>query len=135
METYNYPHFKPEHYSVSEFRGPKAGETFEDLNVFDLDGKNRKLSQYIGRQPVVLETVSITSPVFAHTREAMHQLQQVYPDVLFLLLYVREAHPGNITTAHRSMASKLVTAKYLVDSHKEQRTVLVDDSDGSGHKT
>jgi len=134
METYNYSHFKPAHYTVSDFGGPKAGQPSIEMELFDLDGKRQNLSRYLGKRPVVLETVSLTCPSYVQALPKMRNLQKVYPDVLFLVLYVREAHPGGLTPAHRTLGGKLIAARQLEELHHEERTILVDSLEGTAHQ-
>lgn len=57
-----------------------------------------------------------------------------HPDVAFVVLYTREAHPGERRGAHRDLADKLDMARGLVDLAREWRRVVVDDLDGSLHR-
>ena len=134
METYNYSQFKTAHYRVPEFLGPKAGENYVEMKVHDLQGNPVELSQYLGKRPVVLETASLTSPSYVQSLPKMRRLMQLYPDVLFLVLYVREAHPGSLIRPHKSLGSKLMAARQLVGTHQESRTVLVDTLEGQAHR-
>lgn len=52
----------------------------------------------------------------------------------FVFLYAREAHPGENFPAHRSMEQKLSHARAFREQFKIERTILVDDLVGTGHK-
>jgi Iodothyronine deiodinase len=132
-EEYNYHHFKATDYNFKVFNGPKAGEQYIDFEAHTLDGKKVSLSDYLDK-PIVLDTGSITCPMYANTSEPMNALKSKYPDVHFLLLYVREAHPGKRTDGVRSIGEKLFNAKTTCKLYNEKRTILVDSLDGNAHR-
>ena len=133
MRQYNYEHFNPKDYNFTEFIGPKAGEPYIDFQATTLEGKHVSLSEYLDK-PIVLDTGSITCPIYASTTKAMNALQTRYPEVHFLLLYIREAHPGSRTGAHKSMQEKIEHAKAMVGLYGEKREILVDDLEGTAHR-
>ena len=51
-----------------------------------------------------------------------------------VFVYVREAHPGELFPAHRSLEQKLSTARTFKQQFGIQRPILVDDLEGTGHK-
>jgi len=130
---YNYTHFNPKDYNFKEFNGPKAGEHYIDFKATTLDGKSVSLSDYLDK-PIVLETGSITCPMYANTSYPMNKLQEQYPNVNFLLLYIREAHPGSRTNTTTDMDTKISNAIATQKLYNEKRTVLVDDINGTAHK-
>ena len=129
---YNYKNFKAEDYDFNNFIGPKPGEKYIDFNATKLDGTMITLSQYLDK-PVVLETGSITCPMYANSRSGMNELMENFRNVHFLLLYVREAHPGERTEGIHSMQEKLSNAKSTCTLHKEKREIIVDSLDGNAH--
>ena len=131
--SYNYKHFDPKDYDFTHFDGPKAGEKFIDFTAVTLEGKEVSLSSYLDK-PIVLETGSITCPMYANTKSAMNTLQKQYPNVHFLLLYIREAHPGGKTASITNMKEKLEHAELTHHYYGEQREILVDNVDGTAHK-
>jgi len=133
QKHYNYQHFNPKDYNFKKFDGPKAGMPFYDFEATTLEGEKVKLSKYLDK-PIVLETGSITCPMYANTTKAMNKLQDQYPDVHFLLLYIREAHPGAKTTATTTMEQKQSNAASSHQLYHEKRTILVDSVDGYAHK-
>jgi hypothetical protein len=130
--AYNYKHFNAKDYDLEAFPGPAAGEEAVDFNATTLDGKPVKLSEFKGKV-IVLETGSITCPQYVSNIPAMNQLAEKYPDVVSLVLYVREAHPGSKTSAHRTLDEKTVWAHKATVEDDEGRIVLVDALDGKGH--
>lgn len=130
--SYNYKHFNPKDYNFNIFKGPKAGDKYIDFEAKTLDGKAVKLSDFLD-QTIVLDTGSITCPMYANTKGPMNLLKEQYPDVHFLLLYVREAHPGGRTKEITSFDEKLGNAKATGKLYDEKREVLVDTIDGVAH--
>ncbi|MGB0391931.1 MAG: TlpA family protein disulfide reductase [Salibacteraceae bacterium] len=136
METensYNYAHFNPKDYNFKDFKGPKPGDKFLDFEAKTLDGKSIKLSDFLDK-PIVLDSGSITCPMYANTKGAMNILSEQYPDIHFILLYVREAHPGGRTRELVSFEEKMNNAKATGRLYNENRQVLVDSLEGTAHK-
>ncbi len=52
----------------------------------------------------------------------------------FVFVYTREAHPGENFPAHRSMEQKLSHARTFKKEFGIERSILVDDLIGTGHK-
>lgn len=133
-DPYNYRHFDPEHYDVEfPLPGPSAGEPLPDATLRTPEGETVSLSDYRGRW-VVLETGSLTCPMYARGVDAADELRREYPDVVFLMLYVREAHPGERVGAHGTVSRKLECARRVREDYGESRPVLVDDLDGKLHR-
>ena len=132
-KEYNYKHFNPKDYNFTIFEGPKAGEKFIDFQAVKLDGKKVFLSDYLDK-PIVLDTGSITCPMYANTKEDMNKLQKQYPNVYFLLLYIREAHPGGKTGSITTMQEKIDHARLTDKYYNEQREILIDSLDGEAHR-
>ncbi|MBU2951941.1 redoxin domain-containing protein [Tamlana agarivorans] len=131
--SYNYEHFNPRDYNFKNFKGPKAGAKYIDFEATTLDGKTVKFSDFLDKT-IVLDTGSITCPMYANTTGPMNLLKEQFPDVHFLLLYVREAHPGGRTKEITNFAEKMGNAKATSDLYNEKREVLVDTVDGIAHK-
>lgn len=129
---YNYDKFRAGPYNFDNFPGPKVGEAALDFTASTLDGRSVKLSDFRGKV-VVLETGSIICPQYVHRINPMNELARQYPDIVFLLLYVREAHPGKQIGEDHSFEEKMDCAQRLVASDNEQRLVIVDDLQGSAH--
>ena len=113
--------------------GPRIGDPAPDFDLMDLDGNRVRLSDLRGR-PVVLEFGSYTCPIFSDRVPAMEQLAREHPEASFLVIYVREAHPGEIQGAHRSLAEKRSAAHKLAIEEALSRRVLVDSVDGATHR-
>lgn len=131
--TYNYKHFNPKDYNFKNFNGPKVGEKYIDFEAKTLDGKTALLSDFLDKI-VALDTGSITCPMYANTKGPMNLLKEEYPNVHFLLLYVREAHPGNRTKQITDFSQKMCNARATGKLYNEKRVVLVDTVDGVAHR-
>jgi hypothetical protein len=129
---YNYPRFKPAYYDLSDFSGPKAGEKFIDFDAYGLNGKKVKLSDFLDK-PLVLETGSITCPMFVKCIKPMNKLMERYKEVNFIVLYVREAHPGTKTPEHSDLIEKINNAKRNGPLYNDKREIIVDSVNGNAH--
>ena len=127
IHDYNYQHFNPKDYNFTTFPGPKPGEKYINFEATTLEGEKVHLSDYLDKPIVILETGSITCPIYANASKPMLKLKEMYPEFNFLLLYIREAHPGSKTPAQQTMEEKLENAKLMQQLYNETRTILVDD--------
>ena len=93
-------------YDLGKFPGAKAGEMAENFIVKDQNGNQVSLQDYRGKW-VVLETGSITCAMYVKNIPGIKKLQSKFPDVEFLLIYVREAHPGARLGPHQSNQQKI----------------------------
>jgi hypothetical protein len=131
--SYNYARFTPGEYQLDKFPGPRPGSVAGDLTATTLDGEPLRLSDLRGRT-VVLETGSVTCPQYVGRIPAMNRMAAKHPDVVFVLLYVREAHPGRGIVAHGSVEDKIAAARLLRSLEPERRVIAIDDLEGSAHR-
>jgi len=131
---YNNPRFKIKLYDWDLFKGPAAGDAAPDFTVTDLDsGTEVSLSDFKGKW-VAIETGSSTCSMYTKNIPGMEALRAEHADVEFLVIYVREAHPGERLHQHKTFAEKTAAAKLLKPRYKENRRVLVDSHDGDFHQ-
>ncbi len=130
---YNFQHFKISHFDFENFQGPKEGEKALNFKASTIDGKLVQLSDHFDRL-IVLSFGSYSCPHFAGHIEEMNELKTKYPQAHFLVLYTRETHPGGRVPVHQSMQEKLKMAKKTKQKLGDQRSILVDDLEGSAHK-
>jgi len=126
---YNYRRFRLSHFQWDPMPGPRPGERVEEFSIRRLDGGELRLSQLAGR-PLVIEAGSYTCPQFVANVERMGALQRRFPEVDFLVLYSREAHPGGRIGPHKSLDAKLELARRARQVQGDGRTYLVDELDG-----
>jgi Iodothyronine deiodinase len=131
-QPYNYARFKPKFYDLEHFPGPKPGEKFPSIQLNDGKGNEIPIDHYKGEW-VVIETGSVTCPQYVANINFMKDLQEKYPKVEFLLLYIREAHPGNKIPSHKTFEEKCMRAN-LSKKYDEFRPAFIDDLDGHTHK-
>ncbi len=131
--TYNHGRFRLSDYDLTKFPGPKVGEPTPDFELIGLDGNPVQLSSFRGRW-LVLETASVSCMMYARNVGRIAELKCKYPDIEWLVVYVREAHPGRRRPAHQAMAQKLALAKSLKADYGESRTVVVDSLSGDLHR-
>lgn len=130
---YNYRRFRTSNYEYEKFPGPKAGELMQDFTLRSVDGKEVKLSNYRGKW-VVIETGSSTCPMYVKNINPFRKLMPKYPDVEFLVVYVREAHPGSRTHAHETLEEKIALAAEMQKEYNDPRPMLVDVVSGEMHQ-
>ncbi len=133
MLEYNYARYSLDAYVIGKFSGPKPGEMAADFVLHTMAGKDVRLADLKGKW-VVLETASYTCPMYTHNAQPMNALKAKFPDVEFLLVYVREAHPGSRLGPHTDMENKTALAKKTQAANKETREILIDDVAGSMHR-
>ena len=133
MLEYNYARYKLEAYELGAFPGPKAGEMAADFTLHTMEGKEVRLADLKGKW-VVLETGSYTCPMYVNNARPMNALKTKFPDVEFLVVYVREAHPGSRIGPHTGMENKTGLARKTQAASKETRECLIDDVAGTMHR-
>lgn len=131
-EEYNYSKFTMAPFPV-DYAGPKAGEQMPAWEGVDVDGKTISSSSFEGKY-VVMETGSYTCPMYAGAIPEMVALTEEFPEVAFLVIYTREAHPGKKFGAHSSIEEKRAAAQSVRSDYEEKRTIIVDDLEGSIHQ-
>jgi hypothetical protein len=134
-DTYNYPHFDFRDYS-SPARNVAAGDPAPEGTLTTLDSEEIALQSLWAETPVVVEFGSITCPIFVESVHEMDVLAARYADdVAFVMVYTREAHPGARIGPHASDDEKRGRARELREAEGVVRRILVDDVDGTVHRT
>ena len=113
---------------------PQLGAPAPNFELPDLEGRHHRLADW-RRKPVVIEFGSYTCPIFCGHSPAMEQLAARHPEAASVVVYTREAHPGDSVPAHATVAEKTRAAHRLMEDLKIGRLVLVDDLDGTVHRT
>ena len=124
--------FRDMRFSAEAARHDDAFPLFELISTHG----NRLLNRDVfGDKPVLFIFGSMTCPM---TASAMPSLQALYDEfgdhVDFILLYVREAHPGECFPQADTMAEKLKHAQALEAFYEMPWTVAVDNIDGKLHR-
>lgn len=131
--SYNYSRFRMSNYEIGHFPGPKAGEKANlDYTFSDLDGNEVRLADYAGKW-LVLESGSLTCPMYVKNVPRFNDLARKFSDVDWLVIYVREAHPGSKIAPSVEMDDKIANAKRTKEDYNESRRILVDSPEGRWH--
>ena len=117
------------------FPGPGRVQA-PDFKATTLDGETVRLSDYAGKKNVLLVFGSATCPM---TAASIGQINELYDrfrgdEIEFVFIYVREAHPGEVIPAHKSMREKTEAARLLRDEEDMHMPIIVDDLRGSIHR-
>ncbi len=132
--SYNYTKFKNKEYTYNHPKKLKVGQKLPDINILTLNGEQKLFSEYFDK-PIILETGSITCGMFAGQNDRMNVLAKKNTDFNFLILYVREVHPGKLIHKHNSIQDKLQLAKrFEIEDNTKDRTIIIDDLKGSFHQ-
>ncbi|HLH07316.1 MAG TPA: deiodinase-like protein [Terriglobales bacterium] len=142
LKSYNYKRFTNDVLLADAAKtgfgtGPEPGERAPDFKGRILDGDTVRLSDYEGKSNVVLTFGSATCPFTAASIAGMNDLFEDYldrDDVVFLFVYVREAHPGEKLREHRSIKQKIRAAELFREEEDVSIPIVVDDLDGKIHK-
>ncbi|HWK11717.1 MAG TPA: deiodinase-like protein [Vicinamibacterales bacterium] len=133
---YRYPHFRRE-LMVEDMRfagGPRPGERFPAFDLPTTDGKRVRSSDYQGR-PLLITLGSSTCPMTASAGPLLKRLYDEFGErVGFLMLYVREAHPGEYYPQPATFQQKVEHARVYKKRDDIPWDVAVDDLDGSLHR-
>lgn len=129
---YNLDRFHRDDWDLVRFDGPRAGEPAIDFTLADVNGGSVSLADYRGKW-LVLEMGAASCGMYARNIKPHNLLTRDYPDVEFLVVYVREPHPGERKNAHSSFEEKLSNARDLKSLYGENRKIVVDSLDGEMH--
>lgn len=133
-KVYGYKRFTPEQYEFTQDTGLKKGDLLAHIELFNLSGRRVKLQELIRGKPLVIETGSMTCPMYAQSSPRMQEIIKKYPQFNYVLIYVREAHPGERQRQHSSIEEKITAAMKTTKIYNEfHRTILIDDVYGTAH--
>ena len=119
-----------------KMQGPRPGERAPDFKLRSLDGEKVRLGDFRGSNNVVLTFGSASCPMTAGSIGGLNKLYEDFEgeDVKFFLVYVREAHPGELLPHHGSMDDKIAAAERLREEEDLAIPVLLDELDGRVHR-
>jgi thiol-disulfide isomerase/thioredoxin len=116
-----------------EAAGP--GDSFPSFELLTTNGDRLVNDEVFGHKPVLVIFGSMTCPMTASAAPSVQELYDEYGDrVEFIMLYVREAHPGEHFTQSETMEEKLEHARALEGFYDIQWTVAADNIDGDLHR-
>ncbi len=112
-----------------------AGDSFPSFELVTTNGDRLVNHDVFGDKPVLVIFGSMTCPMTASAAPSVQQLYDEFGDrVEFIMLYVREAHPGENFTQSVTMKEKLEYARALKKFYDIQWTVAADNIDGDLHR-
>ncbi len=104
----------------------------------DTDGKKVSLSDLRGRFVVVefgcMTCAPAVGQISGYERNLSKLVSKFAPRVEFLMVYTREAHPGERIRSHRATGEKVEHAKIFKELENVKLHVLIDSVDGRVHK-
>jgi thiol-disulfide isomerase/thioredoxin len=113
----------------------RPGDSLPPFQIVSTNGESLENRDVFGDKPVLLIFGSMTCPM---TASAMPSLQALYAEfsgqIDFIMLYVREAHPGEHFTQSETIEDKLENARTLKQFYDIRWTVAVDNIDGDLHR-
>ncbi len=115
---------------------PGPGDRVPDFDLPTTDSGRFASEQFAdASRPVLLVFGSLTCPVTESAGNGLHELHARYGrQVRFVMVNVREAHPGEATTQPETAKGKQRHASGLESHHGFPFEVAVDDIDGSLHR-
>ncbi len=111
------------------------GDTFPSFELVTTSGDRLVNHDVFDDKPVLVIFGSMTCPMTASAAPSVQELYDEFGDrVKFIMLYVREAHPGENFTQSATMEEKLESARALKKFYDIQWTVAADNVDGDLHR-
>lgn len=111
------------------------GDSLPSFELLTTSGDRLTNSDVFGAKPVLIVFGSMTCPMTASAAPTVQALQDEFGDrVDFIMLYVREAHPGERITQAETMDEKLEHARALKQLYDVSWTVAADSIDGDLHR-
>jgi len=111
------------------------GDSLPSFELVTTSGDRLTNRDVFGDKPVLMVFGSMTCPMTASAAPTVQELQDEFGDrVVFVMLYVREAHPGERITQAETMDEKLEHARALKQLYDISWTVAADSIDGDLHR-
>ncbi len=123
--------------SPAETMAVKVGDMAPDFEAPTVEGTVIRLSELRGKRHVVLMIGAVTSPMCAFEVPAMNRLYGEFDPhgISFFLVYTRESHPAERYPHHTSWEQKLSHARDLQRLEGVRLPILVDDLEGTIHRS
>ena len=115
---------------------PGPGDRVPDFDLPTLGGGRFRSTDLGDTGPALLIFGSYTCPVTDSAAPGLNQLHARFGDrVRFVIVDVREAHPGKTVPQPKELDEKMAHAEQMRDLHGFGFEVAVDDIDGTLHRT
>jgi len=113
----------------------KPGDALPPFELVTTGGDCLKTNKVFGAKPVLLIFGSVTCPMTASAAPSMQELYDEFGEHIdFIMLYVREAHPGEHFAQAETLEEKLEHARFLKKLYNIAWTVAADSIDGDLHR-
>jgi hypothetical protein len=113
----------------------EPGDSLPPFQIVTTDGDSLENRDVFGDKPVLLIFGSMTCPMTASSAPSVQALYDEFGDRIdFIMLYVREAHPGEHFRQAETIEEKLENARSLKQFYDIRWTVAVDNIDGDLHR-
>lgn len=137
-QNYRYDHVS-RHVLVEDMsfgdQAPRPGERIPRFELPLADGGRIDTHDFKGRKPLLIVTGSLSCPMTASSNPIVKEMAEEFgEDVDFLMLMVREAHPGEDLEQPDSLERKREHARRLQARDDLPFPIAVDDADGSVHR-
>lgn len=109
----------------------KPGQYIPNVDVYHLDGSIVGLHELNKGKPLMLVTVSLTCPMTTSSLPALQA--KLGDDVNLVLVYVREAHPGEKVPQPLTIEEKIEHAAMFKSLYNLEAPIIIDDIDGQLH--
>ncbi len=114
---------------------PGPGDRVPDFDLPTLGGGHFRSTDLRETGPALLIFGSYTCPVTDNAAPGLKDLHARFGDrVRFVIVNVREAHPGKAVPQPKSLDEKMAHAEQLRDLHGFEFEVAIDDIDGTLHR-
>jgi hypothetical protein len=114
---------------------PRPGERIPQFDLPLLDGGRIDTATLPRGKPLLLMTGSLSCPMTASTNPMIKEMYEEFgQDVDFVMVIVREAHPGERIEQPRTYDQKLEHARALQARDRLPFPIAIDDVDGSVHR-
>ncbi len=114
---------------------PGPGDRVPDFDLPTLGGGRFRSTDLGETGPALLIFGSYTCPVTENSAPGLNKLHARFGDrVRFVMVDVREAHPGKTVPQPQGLDEKMTHSEQLRDLHGFQFEVAVDDIDGTLHR-
>ena len=111
------------------------GERVPAFELLTTNGDRLTNSDVFGDKPVLFVFGSMTCPMTASSAPSVQELYKEFGDrVDFVMLYVREAHPGEYFGQAETIEDKIESARALQEFYGIDWTVAADTVDGDLHR-
>lgn len=113
----------------------KPGSVVKNVSIERLDGSPTSLDDVMDGRPILIVFGSVSCPMTFGSAEVLHRLHAEFGrKIKFVMLSVREAHPGENFEQPQSQQKKREHARLLASETNGHWDTLVDTIDGELHR-